>query len=250
MPVSGNTNVGAAIDESVILEDIRSAEEDRIITGIWDSAFGGGIVRESITLLGGLPGAGKSTMLLQMAEIFCLAAATRAADAVGGDTIYVAGEEALPPIRARADRLGIRTNRRLRFIPAMGGVTDMGALIMHHQPSAMIIDSIDSLVGQDDAAEIKMLEILKKYSTTLKAPVLVISQVNKDGDYSGLMAKQHAVDVLMTLSPNESIKSDNGEAIRELEVIKNRYGRAFTLMYLEMTTAGLVPVQIPDPIED
>ncbi len=221
-------------DGSIALEDVKNADEDRITTGIWDPMFGGGVVRSAIILIGGFPGAGKSTMLLMMAEVF----------SKEGECLYVASEEDLPAIKARAVRLGIKSNRKIRMVPAMGGVADIGSLLMHRKPAAVIVDSINGLVGQDSAAEIKALEVMKKFAVVIKSPVLVISQVNKGGDYSGLMAKQHAVDCLMTLSPNEDIKTPNGEALRTLEVIKNRHGRAYIEQHFEMTEKGLVTIEL------
>ncbi len=225
-------------DETVLFEDIKNADETRLTTGLLDDNLGGGLVSTAVVLLGGLPGAGKSTLLLQLCAMFCKH---------GLQCIYIAGEEGLPAIKARGVRLGIQTHGRLRFIPAIGGVSDIGGLLMHHQPRAVILDSIDALVGHNQEQEIKFLEILGKYAVGLEAPIFVISQVNKDADFSGLMAKQHAVDCLLTMMPDEDIKSENGEAIRIVETIKNRHGRAFVTAAFEMTEHGLQPVKLePD----
>lgn len=224
-------------DASVLFEDVVSAELSRIKTGLIDENIGGGLVTEAVILLGGLPGAGKSTITLQLAAILCKV----------GECIYIAAEEGLPAIKARGDRLGINPGRRLRFIPALGGVADIGSILLERQPKSVILDSIDGLASSDDQ-QIELLKILKKYSDSLKAPVLVISQVNKDGDFAGLMAKQHEVDCLLVMSPEE-MTSENGEAVRCLETLKNRHGRAFVKSYYEMTGAGLVPIQPPSDVE-
>lgn len=222
-------------DESVLFEDIASAEEDRISTQLLDDNLGGGLVRSALVLLGGLPGAGKSTLLLQVAAVFCSL----------GECVYIASEEGLKAIKARGVRLGIETHRRLRFVNAMGGVADVGSILMNRKPAGIIVDSLDGLVGHDHEAEVKCLEVLQKYTVLLNAPALVVSQVNKDGDYSGLMAKQHAVDCLLTMTPDDDTASANGEALRIVETLKNRHGRAFVRSFFEMTEHGLVPVHEP-----
>lgn len=224
-------------DETVLFEDIKNADESRLTTGLLDDNLGGGLVTTAVVLLGGLPGAGKSTLLLQLCAMFCN---------LGLQCIYIAGEEGLPAIKARGVRLGIKTHGLLRFIPAIGGVTDMGELLMYHKPKAVILDSIDALVGHNQELEIKFLEILGKYAVELEAPIFVISQVNKDADFSGLMAKQHAVDCLLTMMPDEDIKTENGEAVRIVETIKNRHGRAFVTSAFEMTEHGLQPIELDD----
>lgn len=227
------------VDESVLFEDVVSSDEDRIKTVFLDDNLGGGLVRTDVILLGGTPGAGKSTLLLQVADIFC----------AEGECVYVAGEEALKAIKARGVRLGIAPRRRLRLVNAMGGVADIGEVLANHKPAGVIIDSINALVGQDHEAEIKCLEVLKKYAVLLNSPVLVISQVNKDGDYSGLMAKQHAVDCLLTLMPDDDIETAGGERLRVVETLKNRSGPAFVRSFFEMTARGLVRVE-PDDSEE
>lgn len=227
-------------DGSVLFEDVRSAEENRITTGLIDENVGGGLVDHAVILIGGLPGAGKSTMLLQLAGSFCQ---------LKRPTMYIAAEEGLEAIKARGDRLGINTRGLLRFIPALGGIADIGGLLLHYKPGAIILDSLDGLVGHDSAQEIKCLEVLTKYAVGLKAPCLVVSQVNKDADYSGLMAKQHAVDCLLTMMPDESIKIGD-EPVRCIETLKNRHGRAFVRSFFEMTAAGLVKRSAEDLLEE
>jgi predicted ATP-dependent serine protease len=154
--------------------------------------------------------------------------------------MYVAAEEDVKAIKARGERLGINTRRRLRFVPAMGGVANFGELLMRRRPQFIITDSLDALTGRDHEAELAILDIMKKYAVELQAPFIVTSQVNKDGDYSGLMAKQHAVDVLLTFSTDDEERTGSGEALRVLETLKNRSGKAFTESFFEMTAKGLV----------
>jgi DNA repair protein RadA/Sms len=218
-------------DGSVLFEDIQSSAIDRVSIGLLDDCLDGGLVRSDVVLIGGGPGAGKSTLMLQTAEAFC----------AYGETLYIAAEEDIKTIKARGERLGIKTHRQLRFLPALSGVANIGALLMARRPKFIIADSIDALSGNNDAEEILILTIIKKYCVELQAPAIIISQVNKGGDYAGLKEKQHAVDVLLTFDVDEDgERNDIGELPRVLETIKNRSGRAYRQSYFEMTGQGLV----------
>lgn len=221
-------------DESQLLADVKSAEGDRIKTGLWDVVWGGGIVRTSTTLFGGLPGAGKSTLLLQLLDSVYSITQT--------EGIYIATEEVLPEIKMRADRLGIRNQRGIRMIPAMGGV-DVASILVRRKPGIVVVDSLQGLVGEDDNQAIALLNSLKKFSGFLNAPSIIISHVTKAGDYSGLMTYQHAVDTLLLMTPDEE------DGVRTLSVRKNRYGRAFISQYFSMTEKGLIP-ELDPPSED
>lgn len=223
-------------DESILLNKVKSAEHDRLDVGVWNYCWGGGIVRTSTTLLGGLPGAGKSTMLLQMADEFAKSMRD------DQETLYIASEEDLPSIRARADRLGINQQHKIRMVPAMSGVANIGKILNHRKPGATIIDSIQGLFGKDDNDIIEALGVLKKISVSLNQPTIVISHVTKDGDYSGQMTFQHAVDVLMFLTPEQ----DEEDGPRILDVRKNRHGRAFIQSVFEMTEQGLILMEEDD----
>ncbi len=226
--IGENLGSSGVEDESVLLRDIKSAENDRIKTGDWDFCWGGGVVRTSVTLLGGRPGAGKSTMLLQFL------AAIHAHLGNERESMYIATEEALPEIKLRADRLGI--DAPIRLIPAMSGVANLGGILENRKPICIILDSLQGMIGEDEKMGVELLSVIKKFSVTLEAPSIIISHVNKQGDYAGLMTYQHAVDALLTLSPDEET------GLRTLEVVKNRNGRAFIQSFFEMTEKGLILV--------
>lgn len=215
-------------DESITLDQVVSAEGDRIHTGFLDDVWGGGIVRTSVTLFGGLPGAGKSTILLQLLDAVYEHTKT--------EGIYVATEEVLAEIKLRADRLKIKNQRAIRMIPAMGGVANVGDILLKRKPGIIVLDSLQGLVGEDDGAAVDLLHNLKKWSATLLAPVIVISHVTKDGDYAGLMTYQHAVDTCFLMTP------DDDDGLRTLFVRKNRFGRAHIEEEFDMTETGLVLV--------
>jgi DNA repair protein RadA/Sms len=212
------------------LEDIVSAEKDRIRIEDYDYIFGGGIVKTSVTLLGGGPGAGKSTMILQLAALVC--------DAVCRDALYIAAEEAPEEIKARAERIipsyfQERTSK-IQVFPALSGVANLGASLQKFKPGFIILDSLQGLCGSNnhEAAE-SALKVLKTFSSMFKAPVVVISQLTKGDEYAGLKAHQHAVDALMKFDVDD-------DQIRVIETEKNRNGKAFIQTYFEMTNEGLV----------
>jgi DNA repair protein RadA/Sms len=213
----------------VYFEDVKEEELKRISLGPLDDCLGGGVVQTDVILLGGGPGNGKSTIVLDVCSHIM----------AHGLCLYVGAEEDIRTIKRRAQRLGIKPPpRKFAFAKALGGNADIGNILATYRPTGFVIDSLDGLVGHDIDAEIKALEIIKKYCVLLDAPAFVISQVNKEEDYSGLMAKQHAVDVLLTLSKDMDLRTGN-EPVRVLETIKNRSGQAGVETFFEMTGKGL-----------
>lgn len=219
--------------ETEVLPRISLGIVDRCLDVIGYEKHGkSGVVLSDVVLLGGGPGAGKSTLSIAMAESICEV----------GTCLYVAAEEDLMAIKVRGLRLKAKpkTRKRLKFLPAMGGGVDLLAVIYDIKPAGVIIDSIDGLVGRDPEAEMALLDILKKACCLLKMPAIVISQVTKELDFSGFQAKKHHVDVLLTMTADSEMKSENGEAVRILETTdKNRNGRAYVETFLEMTETGL-----------
>ena len=230
--VGNQTVSGEEGDGSIILRNVKSAKEDRLSVGPFNRCWGGGIVKTSTTLLGGMPGAGKSTMLLQMCDLF--------AKVVEGEVLYIASEEDLPAIKMRAERLQLERDDKVRMLPAMSGVANVGAILQSREPKAVIVDSLQGLFGKDADDCTQALDTLKKFAVLLQGPVIIVSQVTKDGDYAGQMSFQHHVDCLMFLTPDEEREEgDDEEAERTLWVKKNRYGRAFVESHFAMTEFGL-----------
>jgi DNA repair protein RadA/Sms len=225
----------------VLIEDVDDSEIHRVETGLLDTCLGGGLVRSDVVLIGGGPGAGKSTLMLQVAETLC----------EHGLVMYISAEEDVKAIKMRAKRLKVQARRKIRLLPALSGVANIGAMLLAHRPKFIIADSLDSLSGRNADEEITILTIIKKYCVELQAPALIISQINKAGDYAGLKAKQHAVDVLLTfdcdtVERSEPDENGDGEFIRIMETVKNRSGRAGVQQLYEMTGLGLVPTLAPD----
>lgn len=214
-------------DGSILMSKVTSAEYDRVKTGPWDIALGGGLVKGNTILLGGMPGAGKSTLIQQMTVAYLKAMPV-------GEGMYIASEEALPALKERGDRLHVDVQDRIRLVDAMTGVADIGAILLSRKPIFIMIDSLNGIVGDDMAMSVELCRVLKKYSTVLQAPCIAVSHFNKDLDFAGLMALQHEVDALVTLDVDE------GTGVRILEARKNRTGKTFVPVPFTMTEHGLV----------
>lgn len=218
--------------DSPTLDKVRSAEHDRYDVGPLNFVLGGGLVRTSVILLGGAPGAGKSTLLLQLSAIL---AGISMRENTNAEVVYIAAEEDLPEIKLRADRLNLdpEAQKRIRMIPALSGSINVGQILSTVNPCLIILDSLQGLLGPMASGSLDLLGAIKKVAIKLKAPAIVISQVNKDFTYEGLMALQHKVDVLLTADHEEDETVTIG-------VKKNRYGRAFVQVFFRMEAEGLV----------
>jgi len=234
-PIEKNesTDPNVEADGTVTLDKVTSAERDRIHTGLGlDKTFGGGIVRTGVTMLGGLPGAGKTTMLLQLAG--------RLATVTGLETLYIAAEQHLPEIRMIADRIESENRARVRMLQAMGGAVNINAVLEKRIFGAMILDSLQGLANDDHEVSMDMLVALKDYAVAKQAPAIVICQVTKGEELAGLMKFQHKVDTLMMLAPEDADDEEND--IRCMSAQKNRFGPAFSASetYYAMTAKGLI----------
>ena len=208
------------------LSDVKAQGYTRLKTGPWDIIFGDaknpGIVDTGVTLLGGKPGAGKSTIALQLAD--CVATSTQR------DVIYVGAEESPDEIGERARRLGVKSLNLICVYP-MGSNVPIVPLIYATKPCAIILDSLQGFTSDPAGAE-EICKSFKPISVDLHCPTIIISQVTKDDDFAGFMKMQHAVDTTCMFSVYE-------EEIREVEIIKNRYGPAGVKCTLLMGGSGL-----------
>lgn len=263
---------------SVVLDDVVSADVDRLKTGPWDLCFGTaelddgtigdpGIVRGSVNLIGGSPGAGKSTLFLQMSA--------NVIPITNLEVLYISGEEQLPQVKARAKRLRLPPEimKMIRMVDVRKGGADLSAILQHFKFSLLFLDSLDAISGKDLMLEIEMIKIVKEYCTFQHAPGIVAKQVTKDETIAGLMSLQHEADGTFTFFPDserivrsekdkETLKAEQiaikkglmtgpiipyvDEAVRVLETQKNRNGPAFTTRELLMTSRGLIEYNEPD----
>ena len=222
------------------LADVASpAQEGRIHSGIgeFDRVLGGGIVRGALTLIGGDPGIGKSTMLTQVAGH----AAMR-----GDKTLYVSGEESATQIKRRAERLGITGGELL--LQNETDVLQVAAAIQAERPAFAIIDSIQTMqhpeiesaagsVSQVRAATAHLAQVAKGEGI----PIFLVGHVTKEGTLAGPRVLEHMVDTVLTF------EGDKNYMYRVLRAVKNRFGSTDELGLFEMHEEGLV--EVPNPSE-
>ncbi len=221
------------------LSDLASAEPDppRTVSGMGelDRVLGGGLVPGSAVLLGGDPGIGKSTLLLQAVARFAGA---------GLSCLYVSGEEATAQVRLRAARLGLTAAPvRLAAATALG---DVLATLEAERPGLAVIDSIQTMwsdavdsapgsVAQLRQAAHDLVGFAKRRGTA----VVLVGHVTKDGQIAGPRVVEHMVDCVLYF------EGERGHAFRILRAVKNRFGPADEIGVFEMTGAGLA--EVPNP---
>ena len=200
--------------------------------------FGGGIVKGSLTLIGGEPGIGKSTLSLQL---------LRELENKNLPLLYVSGEESAEQIKLRIDRLGYKP-QNLKFLSETN-VETIIATINSLKPQIAIIDSIQTLystdvesesgnVNQIRACTVKLVEVAKN----IHVPIVITGHVTKDGTMAGPKTLEHLVDVVMYL------EGDKYHEYRLLRSSKNRFGSTNEVAVLEMTQKGLEEVKNPTTI--
>jgi len=211
----------------------------RILTGNgeFDRACGGGLVPGSALLIGGDPGVGKSTMLLQAAAGLAQS---------GHSVAYVSGEEATAQIRLRAGRLKVeKTSVRLASATAL---RDILASLKSEKPDVVIIDSIQTLWSDAlPAAPGTVTQVracaqeLVRFAKSSGAVLLLVGHVTKDGQIAGPRVVEHMVDAVLYF------ESEQGRDFRILRAVKNRFGAAHEIGVFEMTSEGLA--EVPNPSE-
>lgn len=224
---------------SRLLTEIEPAHEMRIATGLdeLDRVLGGGLVRGSVVLIGGDPGIGKSTLLLQT-----MAALSRASG-----TLYVTGEESLQQVSLRAQRLGLDASR-LR-VQAETGVEQVLAQAAIDQPAVMVIDSIQTMhTGELQAAPGAVSQVrecaaqLVRYAKQTGSALFLVGHVTKEGVLAGPRVLEHMVDTVLYF------EGDSGSRYRVIRAVKNRFGAVNEVGVFAMTEQGLKGVSNPSAI--
>ncbi len=214
-----------------------SSADERIETALpgLDRVLGGGIVPGSMVLLGGEPGIGKSTLLLQAARGIARAA---------GEVLYVSGEESASQVRLRGERLGIREERLL--ILAETDVSRVIAECEGRMPAVVVVDSIQAVRDPSlSSAPGTVSQVREAASALLRwakartVPVLLIGHVTKDGSLAGPKSLEHLVDAVVT------IEGERGSSRRIVRATKNRFGPVEELALYDMTGAGLTEIANP-----
>ena len=219
------------------LEDVQIDEAERIPTGVpeLDRVLGGGLVPASLVLVGGEPGVGKSTLLLSALQTM----------SESRKALLVTGEESLPQVRLRADRLGGSANVE---VLAETELETVCATLQRERPDVCVIDSVQTLtsselgsaagsVGMVREAAARLLRVAKEFGVA----TILVGHVTKDGTVAGPRVLEHLVDCVL------QFEGDRYHAHRVLRAAKNRFGSTNELGVFEMTGGGLVGV--PDPSE-
>lgn len=221
----------------LMLSGINETKEMRFSTGIaeLDRVLGGGVVNGSIVLIGGDPGIGKSTLMLQISSKLH-----------GKKFLYVSGEESAVQIKMRAERLGnIPENF---YVLSETNLELIEAVIIHKEPDFIIVDSIQTVyrpelesapgtVSQLRESTSKLINIGK----TLNIPIFLVGHITKDGTIAGPKIIEHMVDVVL------QFEGERTHLYRILRGIKNRFGSTNEIGIFEMTEKGLK--EVPNPSE-
>lgn len=221
----------------VALKEVSLTEQTRVSTGMkeLDRVLGGGIVRGSLLLVGGDPGIGKSTILLQVC---------RNLSAAHHKVLYISGEESLQQIRMRAGRIGEFTDDLLLLCET--NLEDIRTTIERCKPEMVVIDSIQTMfsgevtsapgsVSQVREATSVLLQIAKGLDIT----IFIVGHVTKEGNVAGPRVLEHMVDTVLYF------EGDRHASYRILRGVKNRFGSTNEIGVFEMRSDGLVEVENP-----
>lgn len=231
------SNAAKTISKPLKIEEIQLNAEERIPTKNkeLDTVLGGGLVKGSVTLLGGEPGIGKSTLILQISL------------AIPDKVLYVSGEESQSQIKMRAER--IQKNASNCLILTETNTQQIFKNIEKVQPQVLVIDSIQTLhTNAIEASPGSISQIrettaeLIKFAKETGTPVLLIGHINKEGQIAGPKILEHMVDVVL------QFEGDRNHTYRILRSQKNRFGSTAELGIYEMLSDGLREVSNPSEI--
>ena len=224
---------------TVKLDDVKKQDIVRTKTGFdeLDRVLGGGLVKGSLTLLGGEPGIGKSTLILQICDKI----------KGEGQVLYISGEESAQQIKIRADRLGIKNND-IVFL----GETDIDVIedaILKTNPKLVIIDSIQTMYsdeitsGPGSVSQVREITArIMKMCKQEEITTIIIGHVTKDGNIAGPIVLEHMVDTVLYL------EGERYFAYRILRGVKNRFGSTNEIGMFEMNDIGMCEIDNPSSV--
>lgn len=224
----------------VALDSVESAEENRHVIPISElnRVLGGGLVPGSLVLVGGDPGIGKSTLLLQAASM--LAQATP-------PVLYVSAEESAQQVKLRADRLGLGTNGL--FVLSETRLDDVLAAAEQLNPSLLIVDSIQTVYLDELTSAAGSVSQVRECTSRImqfakprQLPVFLVGHVTKEGAIAGPRVLEHMVDAVVYL------EGDRFHQFRILRAVKNRFGSTDEVGVFEMADAGMREVRNPSEV--
>jgi DNA repair protein RadA/Sms len=222
--------------EVVKISDVVSQEGERYLTGIpeLDRVLGGGLVKGSLTLIGGDPGIGKSTLLLQVANHMAKA---------GRKVLYISGEESMQQIRLRAERLGTLQDLYLFCETNLDAVEEV---LRREAPEVVVIDSIQTMYAEDVASAPGSVSQVREATALflrlakgLDISIFLVGHVTKEGAVAGPRVLEHMVDTVLYF------EGDRHAAYRILRGVKNRFGSTNEIGVFQMEEEGLIEVENP-----
>ena len=237
-PVKGGSVTGVAVNRPRPMKEIETTDELRFATGMGelDRVLGGGAVKGSLVLVGGAPGIGKSTLMLQICDNLCRFA----------KVLYVSGEESERQIKLRAERLKVRGEEL--YLLAETNLENLVDAVHQLQPDVLIVDSIQTLYHGDVTSAPGSVSQVKECTLTLmqlakgeNITVFVIGHVNKEGAIAGPKVLEHMVDCVLYF------EGERHMAYRILRAAKNRFGATNEIGVFEMEDGGLA--EVPNPSE-
>ena len=226
----------AVVAPTSILE-VETTDETRFTTGIGElnRVLGGGIVSGSLVLVGGDPGIGKSTILLQMC---------RNMSEMGQKILYVSGEESLSQIKMRAERIGNFTKDMLLL--CVNNLEDVEEYVKKDTPKVIVIDSIQTIVTDDvetapgSVSQVKEVTArLMRMAKQTGIAIFIVGHVTKEGTVAGPRTLEHMVDTVLYF------EGERNAGFRVLRAVKNRFGSTNEIGVFEMRQDGLVEVENP-----
>ena len=222
--------------DPIALSNIESDNVERTSVGISevDRILGGGLVKGSFVLLGGAPGIGKSTILLQLAAV------------ANQKVLYVSGEESLSQIKLRATRLGVK-NENI-FLIATANLDDIQSSVKELQPDILIVDSIQTIYNPELINSMGTVTQIKDVASNLlrmakseDITIFLAGHITKEGALAGPKILEHMVDVVLYFEDDKGI-------YRIIRSFKNRFGNTSEIAVFEMSGSGLIEVKDPDKI--
>lgn len=224
-------------NEPLELSKVSLSEKSRMKTGMkeFDRVLGGGIVVGSLVLVGGDPGIGKSTLLLQICKLLTDQAVK---------VLYISGEESLHQIKMRAERIGEFKGELLLYSET--NLTVIEEVIQKIKPTVLIIDSIQTMFNEDVSAAPGSVSqvrestgVFLKLAKTQGISIFIVGHVTKEGVVAGPRVLEHMVDTVLYF------EGDSGATYRMLRGVKNRFGSTNEIGVFEMRQSGLVEVKNP-----
>lgn len=221
---------------AVVIDEISETSEIRYDTGIseFNRALGGGLVKGSLVLIGGDPGIGKSTILLQACKFL----------SKSKKVLYVSGEESASQIKLRASRLGVESGNL--FVLCDTDAEYIVETIRTDKPDVVIIDSIQTMSITDIQSTTGSItqvrectNLFMRTAKTLAIPVFIVGHVNKDGNIAGPKVLEHIVDTVLYF------EGDKNTSYRILRAVKNRFGSTNEIGVFTMSGRGLE--EVPNP---